>query len=542
MSVNKKFTLDAPVKLAPETVEITIRTIGSGGYVIGQNSPFSEEVIVLKNTTYSEGQSVFYYKEKAVAILYHYTGELTFFEDFKIPPISQGVDNIEVKFEAMDSVDTDLEFLTYGDNTMVFYDSKNDMTVFTEYANLDYVPLSNYVKNKSLGAMSLGNSTIALFGENSISYLQRTVLEVGKQKKYTYSLTEGKPGVSLVAPDSTATLANDLLFLSETGVHALSLSNNITTNERYALERSAFINSKLLKHKDLSKAKAISHQNRYYLAIDDSVYIADARYKTSARDQDMNDTFNYEWWYWENVPVKEWIIIDGELKFITENGYIAEFTEERSDVKIHELTYADWGMVVNSDNYVQIYGAYYDLLKNTNKILCNGVVYDIYTDDNTKYNYQIKLMLDGNVVDTNTIRHIFNYNFDILEYTNVVSEWYSPIVNMGTSIYAKNLITSTLTFEPDVEGDVKFGYITRRKPETTFKGSNLSPDDGLDFEDLDFTDFSFNVNFACSRTLKTRTRNYNYIQFRIVSDSNKDCALNNFVVTYTYGRKNKGVR
>lgn len=116
------------------------------------------------------------------------------------------------------------------------------------------------------------------------------------------------------------------------------------------------------------------------------------------------------------------------------------------------------------------------------------------------------------------------------------------MVNMGTSLYSKNLIGSTLTFEPDIEGNVKFGYLTRRSGEPKDKVSNLNATNGVDFEDVDFTDFSFNVGFACSRTLKTRVRNYNYIQFRVVSDNNKDCALNNFVVTYTIGRKNKGVR
>ena len=166
------------------------------------------------------------------------------------------------------------------------------------------------------------------------------------------------------------------------------------------------------------------------------------------------------------------------------------------------------------------------------------------TDKDTPYTSQFQLKDENDeIVDVrDEVFGNFMIPFYICDLNNVVSEWYTPVVDMGTSLYSKNLIGSTLTFEPDVEGNVKFGYLTRRSGNIKEKESNLSASEGVDFDNLDFTDFSFSVGFACSRTLKTRVRNYNYIQFRIVSDNNKDCALNNFVVTYTIGRKNKGVR
>ena len=111
-------------------------------------------------------------------------------------------------------------------------------------------------------------------------------------------------------------------------------------------------------------------------------------------------------------------------------------------------------------------------------------------------------------------------------------------------LYSKNLLSTTLTFEPDTEGTIKFGYLTRRNAAKgiPYKQSDTLSVNGVDFTDIDFTDFSFATNFAGARTLKTRVRNFNYIQFRIKSEDDKDCALNNFVVTYNIGRKNKGVR
>ena len=121
----------------------------------------------------------------------------------------------------------------------------------------------------------------------------------------------------------------------------MKFSENIKSNERYAIERSSFINSMITKHKNLSAAKAIVFKNRYYLAIDDIVYIADARYKTSPRDSDMNDSSNYEWWIWDNIKVEKWIIIDNELYFIDKDYQLSKFVDEREDSKITIIGYGN---------------------------------------------------------------------------------------------------------------------------------------------------------------------------------------------------------
>lgn len=550
----KTYTLDSSVRLDNSLVKITIQTKfdieqGTFGYFVG-DTPAIKEIVLTNTGNYDveTHSSKFFYNDVLVATLDHDTGKLVFSYNYDFPVVLDGQDNIVVEFQSQgERVANFGEFITYTDNTLFFYDYGNKMVIYSEYNNLDYFPVSNYVMCNAKGGYPIGDSNVALFTNEGITYLMRKVLTIGKTLtntdiiKYAYSVLEGKPGTILASPYSTTSLANDILFLSTDGVKALSFGDNITSNERYALERSAFINGKLLKHKDLSKAKAITYNNKYYLAIDDCVYIADARYKTSARDQDMNDTFNYEWWYWDNMPVKDWLIIDGKLHFLTNNGYVAEFTEERKDERLVYLNYANWTDLENSDNYIQLNKSYSDLLKDGNKLIVGGTTYEIV--DIQKYNCTFRLLgSDNKIVDVKQFASNFMNPFYICDFSNVISEWYTPVVNMGTSLYSKNLIGSTLTFEPDVEGNVKFGYLTRRSGEPKDKVSNLNATNGINFEDIDFTDFSFNVGFACSRTLKTRVRNYNYIQFRVVSDNNKDCALNNFVVTYTIGRKNKGVR
>ena len=567
MDLDRTYTLDSNVRLDNNTVKIEITSYfdpdnGVIGYFEEQDvAPQLITKTFVNADSYSDDHTS---RFEGLGILNHDTGKLRLFENAKYPAYIQGEDNIVVEFTTRDHRVANFgEFLTYTDNTLIFYDIGNEMVIFSEYNNLDYYPASNYIKMVAVGAYPIGDSTVAIFTKDGITYLNRQAISIENENipKYAYSVLEGKPGTTLEAKNSLQTLSNDVLFLSNVGVNALVFGNNIKSNERYALERSAFINGKLLKHKDLSKAQAITYNNKYYLAIDDCVYIADARYKTSPRDQDMNDTFNYEWWYWDNMPVLKWVIIDGELKFVTKAGKLAEFVDEREDEDI--LMLSNWGShhayIGPSDNDItqfQINMSYIDWIENGNILQQNQVnstkKYEMY--DVNKYNGRFKLReYDTGIDVTNDLLNTLYGDDEVGQFgkykqvfiarkKSVKSEWYTPVVNMGTSLYSKNLLTSTLTFEPDIEGNVKFGYLTRRSGNIKEKESNLSSSEGVDFDNLDFTDFSFSVGFACSRTLKTRVRNYNYIQFRIVSDNNKDCALNNFVVTYTIGRKNKGVR
>ena len=475
----------------------------------------------------------------------------------------QGQDNMIVEFESEDDTYTNVVrkckygvsygLTGYNDKLFVFGNDEYPATLyFTGYNDLSYFPFINYnvigsSVNKISGLSVLSDSTIAVHKENnfkeaSIYYLTAQSVALEDKKEVAFSTSVGTIGETPINQNVCSNFASESLILSKNGVFAIKPSQNIKVGERYAVDRSQLINSEIFRLGDISDAKSIVYKNKYYLYINNNVFIADARYKTSAREQDMNDTFNYEWWHWNNVPVKKWIIIDDELCFVGETGKICKFTDEFEDVTLIPLSSGDWTDVANSDNYIHLNEARTYLLKEGNTLIVNGNYYTI-TNIN-KYNSSFRLKdSNGNIVNIQgDFYQNFNKSFYICDKANVVSEWNTPLLNMGTSIYSKNLLSSTLTFEPHVEGNVKFGYTTRRTAEPKYKDSNLSVAEGLDFTDLDFTDFSFNVNFACSRTLKTRVRNYNYIQFRVISDDNKDFALNNFVVTYNYGRKNKGVR
>lgn len=503
--------------------------------------------VTLKDTYIDSSKTI-----EPIGKIYRNLGVIELFTD--LSPIIEGTDNITIQYTPVETSSlTDFQFGTkfsIGNDERILL-CKNEIVYFSGYDDFSYIPFINTVKignsgSKIVGFAKLSDTTLAVFkdelDENSIYYINATSVEVEGYNKVTFTVKGGVIGERAVNNSTSYTFANDSIFLSQNGVQSIILGQNVTTNERYTFERSGLINSELLRKENLEKATAIVHKNKYYLAVDNEVFVADARFKTSARDEDMNDTFNYEWWHWANVPVKYWLICEGKLCFVSKQNTVCKFTEEFEDVILNYMSSGDWTDVASSDNYIHLNESKSQLLKPGNTLIVNGIYYSIV--DINKYNSSFRLQdSNGDIVSTQgDFYQNFNKSFYICDKTNVAAEWNTPLLNMGTSIYSKNLLSSTLTFEPHVEGNVKFGYTTRRSAEPKYKDSNLSVATGLDFDDLDFTDFSFNVNFACSRTLKTRVRNYNYIQFRVISDDNKDFALNNFVVTYNYGRKNKGVR
>lgn len=121
---------------------------------------------------------------------------------------------------------------------------------------------------------------------------------------------------------------------------------------------------------------------------------------------------------------------------------------------------------------------------------------------------------------------------------NVVAEWYTPIFDMNTNECAKTLLKLTVSADPKSGGRLEFGFETRRTSRTLLsKGMQA-----FSFDDLDFSNFSFETGFTSSYSVKVRERNFNYIQFRFISDSDTDCAVNSMTAIYKINKRNLGVR
>jgi hypothetical protein len=137
-------------------------------------------------------------------------------------------------------------------------------------------------------------------------------------------------------------------------------------------------------------------------------------------------------------------------------------------------------------------------------------------------------------------------SFDLVGYFNIKKNiecfWATPIFDLGTAEYSKNLRSITIVPEAMTGGEITYGYKTR-DTEKEFDVLGVLGVKLFDFSDIDFTKFTFETStFAKSDTRKIRVRNFNFIMLYFKSTDDKDCAINSISITYELGKINKGVR
>lgn len=137
-----------------------------------------------------------------------------------------------------------------------------------------------------------------------------------------FPLKSGAKNIGCVSSYANANLKNDPLVLTEDGVYALISSDG----EKYAMQRSYYVNGKLLKEEHLENATSISIGEKYYLSINGHMYIADSRYLSYPKNA-KTEQYQYEWWYWDNIPARVLFSWNNQLFFGTEDGRICKFME-----------------------------------------------------------------------------------------------------------------------------------------------------------------------------------------------------------------------
>lgn len=127
-------------------------------------------------------------------------------------------------------------------------------------------------------------------------------------------------------------------------MYAVTHTGNEAVNERYASLRSWFVNPRLVNEANLSEAVAVSFGGRYYLAVNGRVYVADI--SAGSTYESRAGGYQYDWWYWEGVPVRVWYTEEERLMFGTEDGKICAldgscwdvWANERREIECHWLT------------------------------------------------------------------------------------------------------------------------------------------------------------------------------------------------------------
>lgn len=232
-------------------------------------------------------------------------------------------------------------FIAGGINLNNVYFS--DVDDFTYFPDLNYITVGQST-NGITGFHRVSSYLMALkddASEESTAFLIKGYVfdEGGAEERTTFSVIPMTSGIGALAPNSFATLGDEPLFLSRTGIYGVT--STYTDTEKNTQNRSGFINNKLLEEPNLNTACAVTWNNYYILCVNDHAYVLDGRQQTS--DPNNGSTYFYEGFYWENIPATIMRSHHGELWFLNKDGSLCKFN---TDIK-NEYAYCDNGTYEN---------------------------------------------------------------------------------------------------------------------------------------------------------------------------------------------------
>jgi len=289
-------------------------------------------------------------------------GQVKFLVTVGKPPVD-GRDNVRIKFKKVNSENklqiNKCDIMTVygyaGANNRVFLAGNPDYANILMYSHLEditYFPVENVIKVglevvPITGIIKLNSGKLAVL--KNVSDTDSTIFYIGYA---TYNGSEAFPlegstkGEGNIAKHAHDMLINDPLILTKNGIFALNTAT--LTDERFVYHRSYYIDVKLKQEENLEQAIGIVNDGKYYLAINNHVYVADSRFKSTSNYSKYSD-YQYEWYYWINLPVKVWFVWNNELYFGDKYGNICTF-RDNSDVNRYkdntENVEAEWNSIV----------------------------------------------------------------------------------------------------------------------------------------------------------------------------------------------------
>lgn len=147
-------------------------------------------------------------------------------------------------------------------------------------------------------------------------------------------------GQGAVATYSFAYLVNEPLFLTKLGIYAITAQD--ITGEKYAQNRSFFVNGKLLEEENLQEAFAFVYKDLYWLCINGVAYILDGLQPLQTDKSMPYSTRQYAAFYRTNVPARVMWEREGQLFFGSPDGRICQFYDDPAS----QLSYNDDGQPI----------------------------------------------------------------------------------------------------------------------------------------------------------------------------------------------------
>ena len=197
-----------------------------------------------------------------------------------------------------------------------------------EQYNPTYWPDLNYSK--------LGSDTSAIMGYSIINnYLaahkdyreltQSVIIREGDlvDDKPTFKIINSLQGAGAISKYCFSYLATEPVFLTKLGVYAVTAQD--VTGEKYAQNRSYYLEGKLLKEPGLENAFAYAWKDYYIVALNNHLYILDGLQPMHTDRSRPYATRQYAGFYFTNIPATCFFEMNDALYFGSESGKMYKF-------------------------------------------------------------------------------------------------------------------------------------------------------------------------------------------------------------------------
>lgn len=298
------------------------------------------------------------------------TGKITFNSAHK--PHIAGQDNVFITYsKTVEGYANRINKCTISDlyglggSNRVFLSGNPDYKAYDWFSDIfrpNYFPDLNYSivgtsDTKIMGYQRLGKYQIILKEDNQqdSTVFQRWGM-LNDDGSVTFSVEQGIAGVGAVSKYCFGMLADEPLFLSRQGVQAIT-SNNILA-ERTIRNRSFFVDSYLTKESNLQDAVACEWNGYYVLCVNNVAYVLDSKNKSYKERSSVANDYNYECYYWTNIPAICLLSVNGELYFGTADGQICKFNTDKEHDRYNDngnAIVASWATKNDDDDAPHLY-------------------------------------------------------------------------------------------------------------------------------------------------------------------------------------------
>jgi len=145
-----------------------------------------------------------------------------------------------------------------------------------------------------------------------------------------FKLINTLQGPGAIATYTFGNMQTEPLFLTRSGIFAITAQD--ITGEKYAQNRSFYINGALTKENGLEDAHAIVYKDMYFLFINNNVYVLDGLQTLPTAKDEPYATRQYVCFYLTNLPINVAWIEDNVLWFGTTTGKICSFYTDETNL------------------------------------------------------------------------------------------------------------------------------------------------------------------------------------------------------------------